>query len=155
MIQRKIGVLRKKHFRVQQFYEIAYRNGGILHLERNDKKRESILARCGGYVLKTDQDMPADQLWHLYMTLLEAESGFRMLKSSLGLRPNFHQKEDRVDGHVFVSMLAYHLLSLIRRRLAEHGNTREWKTVRRILSTHPLVSTRLPLVDGRTVTVAR
>jgi len=88
--------------------------------------------------------MPAEELWRLYMTLLEAESGFRMLKSSLGLRPNFHQKEDRVDGHVFISVLAYHLLCWARRRLEENGDRREWKTIRRILRTHSLVSTRLP-----------
>ncbi|MBP9222786.1 MAG: hypothetical protein KBF76_02890 [Verrucomicrobiales bacterium] len=52
-------------------------------------------------------------------------------------------------------MIAYHLPSWIRRRLAAHGDTREWKTARRILSTHSLVSTRLPSAVCRTVTVAR
>jgi transposase len=158
VIQRKIGALQKKHPRVQRYYTIDYQGdeaGGGLQLQRNEEKIESAEELCGDYVLKTDRDMPADQLWQLYMTLLEAEAGFRMLKSSLGLRPNFHQKEDRVDGHVFISVLAYHLLSWVRRRLDEHGDRREWKTVRRILSTHSLVSTRLPLADGRIVTVRK
>ncbi len=80
---------------------------------------------CGACVLETDRDMPAEELWRLYMTLVEAESGFRMLKSSLGLRPNFRQKEDRVDGHVFISVLAYLLSSRVRRRLEENGDRRE------------------------------
>ncbi len=34
------------------------------------------------------------------MTLLKAEAGFLQLKGTLGLWPNFHQLEDRVDGHM-------------------------------------------------------
>jgi hypothetical protein len=48
------------------------------------------------------------------MSLLKAETDFRMLKSALGLRPNHHQLENRVDGHIFISVLAYHLLNWIR-----------------------------------------
>jgi len=40
----------------------------------------------------------ATQLWELSITILKAEAGFAQLKGSLGLRPNFHQLEDRVDG---------------------------------------------------------
>ena len=82
------------------------------------------------------------------MTLLKAESGFRMLKSSLSLRPNHHQLEHRVDGHIFISFLAYHLLCWIQRHLELCNDSRSWKTIRRLLSTHSLVSTRLPLEDG-------
>jgi hypothetical protein len=48
--------------------------------------------------LKTDKSLGAAQLWELYMTLLKAEAGFSRLKGTLGLRPNFHQLEDRADG---------------------------------------------------------
>ena len=89
------------------------------------------------------------------MTLLKAESGFRMLKGTLGMRPNFHQLEHRVESHIFISVLAYHLLSWVRLHLEKAGDPREWKTVRRLLSTHSLVSTRLPLKDGRIVTVRK
>jgi hypothetical protein len=44
------------------------------------------------------------------MTLLKAEAGFTQLKGTLGLRPNFHQLKDRVDGQVFISAPAYQLL---------------------------------------------
>lgn len=49
------------------------------------------------------------ELWKLYMTLLRAEQGFSALKGALGLRPNFHQLEGRVEGHIFISVLPYHL----------------------------------------------
>ena len=67
-------------------------------------------AQCGDYVLKTNKRLGATQLWELTMTLLKAEGGFAQLKGTLGLRPNFHQLEDLIDSHIFISVLAYHLL---------------------------------------------
>jgi len=154
IIERKIGSLQKKHPRVQRFYKIEH-CGGTLEATRDDVKMEGALDLCGDYVLKTDKDMDAAELWGLYMTLLKAESGFRMLKGTLGLRPNFHQLEHRVDGHIFISVLAYHLLSWVRHHMDRAGDPREWKTLRRLLGTHSLVSTRLALEDGRIVTVRK
>tara|TARA_B100001094_G_C18159527_1_gene788434 strand:- start:76 stop:1875 length:1800 start_codon:yes stop_codon:yes gene_type:complete len=146
-IQRKIGALQKKHPKVQRYYSIEFCDGTLI-AQRKDEQMEQALGLCGDYVLKTDKQLDADQLWQLYMTLLKAERGFRMLKSSLGLRPNYHQLEERVDAHIFISVLAYHLLTWIHHRLEVSGDTREWKTIRRLLSTHSLVSTILPLKDG-------
>ncbi len=146
-IERAIGSLKKKHPKVNRFYRLELREGA-LYSERNDEKMQEALRLCGNYLLKTDKSLPADQLWKLYMTLLQAEAGFRMLKSSLGLRPNYHQLEERVDAHIFISVLAYHLLMWIRHHLQVSGDTRDWRTIRRLLSTHSLVSTILPLKDG-------
>ncbi|MFQ3226600.1 MAG: transposase, partial [Lentimonas sp.] len=91
-IQRKIGALQKKQPKVQRYYSIKLRDGTLI-AERKDAQMEQALGLCGDYVLKTDKQLDADQLWQLYMTLLKAERGFRMLKGSLGLRPNYHQLE--------------------------------------------------------------
>ena len=154
LIEQKIGRLQKKHPRANRFYTLERHDTG-LRIQRNDEKMEEALSLCGSYVLKTDQSVDAVTLWELYMSLLKAESGFRMLKSALGLRPNHHQLEDRVDGHIFISILAYHLLNWIRQKLERSGDPREWNTIRRILRTHSLVSTRLPLKDGRIVTIRK
>jgi len=153
-IQRKIGALQKKHPKVQRYYSIELRDGTLI-AERKDAQMEQALGLCGDYVLKTDKQLDADQLWQLYMTLLKAERGFRMLKGSLGLRPNYHQLEERVDAHIFISVLAYHLLTWIHHQLEICGDTREWKTIRRLLSTHSLVSTILPLKDGTIMQVRK
>lgn len=153
-IERKIGALKNKHPRVSRFFSLEHKNCS-LDIIRDDEKMRKKIDRCGEYVLKTDQTYDAATLWELYMTLLKAESGFRMLKGSLGLRPNFHQKESRVDGHVFISVLAYHLLSWIRWKLEKAGDHREWYTIRRLLSTHSLVTTRLPLKDGRIISIRK
>ena len=174
IIERKIGNLQKKHPRVQRYYKLTHKPDTTeaatknattekapkkleptLEVTRDEAKVKGALALCGDYVLKTDKDLEATELWSLYMTLLKAESGFRMLKGTLGMRPNFHQLEHRIESHIFISVLGYHLLSWVRLHLEKAGDPREWKTVRRLLSTHSLVSTRLPLKDGRIVTVRK
>jgi transposase len=154
VIERKIGAFLKKHPRVARFYQAEHKDQ-TLRLVRNDEKLDVALALCGDYVLKTDKTMEAETLWELYMTLLEAEKGFRMLKGTLGLRPNFHQLEKRVDGHIFISVLAYHLLRWIGYRLETAGDPREWRTLRRLLCTHVVATTRLPLDDGREISIRK
>ncbi len=154
LIDQAIGRLQKQHPTVNRFYTIERQDEGLA-IHRDEEKMEEALDLCGSYVLKTDQSVDAITLWELYMSLLKAETGFRMLKSALGLRPNHHQLEGRVDGHIFISVLAYHLLNWIRKKLEASGDHREWSTIRRILRTHSLVSTRLPLEDGRIVTIRK
>ena len=62
------------------------------------------------------------------MTLTRAEDGFKALKSDLGLRPNHHQIEGRVEGHVFITILAYQLLRFIQYTFEQHGDTRSWQS---------------------------
>jgi len=146
--------LLQKHPRVSRFYDVEFVKGS-LSVQRKEDRMATAYALCGDYVLKTDQNFEAGELWPLYMTLLKAEAGFKMLKSTLGLRPNFHQKEKRVDGHIFITVLAYHLLSWIHTKLEKAGDRRSWRTLRRILRTHCIATTRFPLEDGRTISVRK
>lgn len=154
VIHRHIGAFLKKHPRVSRYYG-AKVQGKTLILKRKDEKIDSALSLCGDYVLKTDKNMEAHTLWELYMTLLEAEKGFRLLKGSLGLRPNFHQLENRVEGHIFISVLAYHLLRSIGYQLETAGDQREWKTVRRLLRTHVVMTVRFPTQQGSLITIRK
>jgi len=70
------------------------------------------------------------------MTLTRVEAAFRSLKSDLGTRPIFHQLAKRTEGHLFSSVLAYHLLNSIEHQLACSGDHRRWSKVRDVLSTH-------------------
>lgn len=153
-IAKAIGRMAQKHSRVSRFYRVDL-VGNALQIERKDPEIDSAYELCGDYVLRTDQTFEADTLWYLYMTLLKAEEGFQMLKGTLGLRPNFHQKENRVDGHIFISVLAYHLLCWIRAKTEAAKDRRTWRTLRRTLRTHCLVTTRFPLKDGRIVSVRK
>jgi hypothetical protein len=149
LIERRIGALQKKHPKVQRFYKLSHQDDGLL-VERQDTDMEAAVALCGDYVLKTDKTLAAAELW-----ALKAESGFRMLKSSLGLRPNFHQLEGRVDGHIFISVLAYHLLSWVRENFLLCGDVREWSSIARLMRTHIVATTRLKLKDGRILQIRK
>lgn len=154
IIERNIGRLQKKHPRVNRYYTITHEKGS-LKLDRKEEKFELTGELCGDYVLKTDKTLGAIEIWKLYMTLLKAEAGFQMLKSSLGLRPNFHQLEERVEGHIFISILAYHLLCWIRERFEQSGDTRQWNTIRRLLRTHSVVTIRLPKQSGEIISIRK
>jgi transposase len=98
---------------------------------------EEETGREGSYVLRTDRlDLSDKEIWETYIMLRQIEYAFKSMKSSLGLRPNFHQIEGRVDTHMFISVLAYHLLHIIEYRLRQRGDHRQWETIRNVLKTH-------------------
>jgi hypothetical protein len=66
--------------------------------------------REGRYLLRTNLTStdPA-QLWERYLQLVRVEEAFRNLKGDLGIRPIYHQLENRVEAHVFISFIAFAL----------------------------------------------
>jgi hypothetical protein len=76
--------------------------------------------------------------------LTDLKAVFRSLKSELGLRPIYHRTEARVDGHLFISVLAYQFVQLIRRRLRAHGISDRWSTLRDVLAGQRRVTRHLP-----------
>jgi len=153
-IERAIGRLQKKHPRAARFYSLSHLQG-TLKVTRDEEQHSAAAGLLGDYVLKTERSLSAGQTWQLYMILLQAEEGFACLKGTLGLRPNFHQLPHRVEAHVFISVLAYHLLTWIRETLRQCAESRDWKTLRRLLATHSLVTTALPLKDGRVLRIRK
>ena len=68
------------------------------------------------------------------------ETAFKDMKSHLGLRPNFHQKGQRVDAHMFISVLAYHLMHAIEHKLRLAGDSRSWWTIKTTLRSHERIT---------------
>lgn len=154
-IQKRIGKIHQRHSRVARFYQVDLVNGQLC-IERKQESINQALELCGNYVLRTDESqLSAEQLWRLYMTLLKAESGFKMLKSDLGLRPNFHQIPKRVEGHIFITVLAYHLLCWIQTKLQNAGDRRHWSSIRRLLRTHCIQTILLPVEQGHTIAIRK
>lgn len=154
-IHQAVGRLKAKNPRVARFYDITATVGSAdqpasLHWQRKTDQCASTDELFGCYVLRTDyQGLTADEYWQLYIGLTNAEDGFRVLKSDLGLRPNYHQIEERVDGHIFITILAYHLLQYILHTLRLKGDMRSWYTLSRVLSTHCYSTLLLPSADGK------
>jgi len=110
----------------------------------------------GNYLLKTNRmDLNQDEIWNIYMMLTRVENAFRDLKTYLGLRPNYHQIEKRVDGHIFISILAYHLLHSIEYTLRRTGDHSCWSTIKRLVSSHTYSTIHLPTVKGPVINVRK
>ncbi len=110
----------------------------------------------GNYLLKTNRkDLKQAEIWNLYVMLTRVENAFRDLKSYLGLRPNCHQKEQRVDGHIFISILAYHLLHSIEHTLRQKGDHSRWTTIKRLVRTHNYSTIQLPTTNGAVINVRK
>lgn len=153
-VQRAIGRLLERHPRAARFYQVTTSEDSsgapVVHWQRHDERSQAEEELAGCYVLRTDRtDLGPEQLWGLYMTLCRAEDGFQALKCDLGLRPNHHQLETRVDAHVFVTVLAYQLLRFLLHTLEQAGDRRSWFTLRMVLSTHCYATVSLPTRDGK------
>jgi transposase len=153
-IEQAIGRIQSRHPRARRFYTIALDSDAEgLHLRwtREDDLLEEASDLWGCYVLRTDErTLNEHELWQLYISLTQAEEGFKALKSDLGLRPNPHHKEERVDAHVFICVLAYHLLRHILWTLEQKGDHRNWETLKRVLRTHSYTTILLPTRNGPT-----
>lgn len=106
----------------------------------------------GVYCLRTNLlDWDAHKLWQTYASLTDIESVFRSFKSELGLRPVFHHKENRADGHLFITVLAYQCVQVIRKTLKEHGIHDSWASLRKTLSVQRRVTSSMQRSDGRSI----
>lgn len=159
-IMERIGRLKEKFSRVNQLYDIQVipdeqnQQAVAITWARNEYKVHN--KQAGIYCLRTNQkQLDANTIWGVYTTLTDLESAFRSLKSELGMRPVYHQKEDRVDGHLFISILAYHLLHSIRYQLKAHGIHDSWQTLRETLSTHCRITSTLKLENGKVVKIRK
>ena len=155
-IMERIGRLKEK-YSVGNYFDIKVsEHEGIVHAitcERNLKgaaKSENLRK----YVIRTDRiDLNEEDLSGVHRSLTTMESSFRAMKSDLGLRPNFHKCEEATTAHIFLSVLAYHIVCPILRRLSEAGLNYTWNSVRNLLSSHDRVVTAFNTDDGHCVYV--
>ena len=116
----------------------------------------SMLTHPGVYCLRTNElSWDATKLWQTYTMLTDLEAVFRSLKSELGLRPIYHHKEDRAEGHLFITVLAYQAVQAVRRQLKLHGINESWTSLRGILAVQQRVTATFSQRDGRTLHVRK
>lgn len=101
------------------------------------------------YVRTSRTDLDEKQIKDLYSMLTKVEESFRSLKSELGLRPNFHQKQERIEAYIFITTLVYHILNAIEYKLKRSNIHHSWKTIRTYLSSHTLNTISLKTKDNK------
>ncbi len=115
---------------------------------------EDRLLVAGGYVLRTSRtDWSVQEVARTYGRLTEIENTFRVMKSDLGLRPVYHSNDDRIVGHLFITVLAYHVAHLVRTKLKKAGIHNSWDTIRNELNEIKRVTTKLPMSQTRALTL--
>ena len=158
-IVERIGRLKEKNSRVAQDY--------IIEVLPDEEKKFAISIKwrrapqstdkdrmAGVYCLRTNiHNWSEERLWETYITLTEIEATFRSLKSELGLRPIYHQKEDRVAGHLFITVLAYHLVHTIRYQLKLKDITLSWESIRKVMSTQQRIRVSMPTNENQMIHV--
>jgi len=164
-VLQKIGVL-KERYKVGNLYEIevekeirkATKKGGEskilatkIKLQKN-KQGEVKEEGLGEYVIRTDRlDLSELEISQLHRSLTTVEASFRSMKSELGLRPNYHKLDRNMEAHIFITILAYHILAATIAKLEEAGIYYEWKTIRNILSSHTRVSSSMRSEDNHII----
>ena len=156
-IHQAIGRIKERYPRVARYHRIEYdsERKNLSSYEETGKK--AIAEKLdGSYVLKTDRkDLTADEIWRTYILLTRVEDAFRDMKSPLMERPIFHHLENRTQTHIFLCVLAYHLLAAIEHRFLQQGVHTSWWTLRQELSTHQVVTVVLPTTDGRVLRIRK
>lgn len=144
----RIGRIKQKHKRVSGRYEIKVEqeNGKATAMtweRKPDPVKED--KEKGVYFIRTSYQNPSEEeLWDIYNTIREVESTFRCLKTDLQMRPVYHQKDQRIEAHLYLTLLAYQLVNTIRYMLRQKGIHHDWRNILRIMSTQTIQTIELP-----------
>jgi len=152
-----MGRLKERYSRVARYYAIAYDpEKKQLTCKLDQAKRGKAEKLDGSYILKSDRDdLSADEVWRFYRLLTRAENAFRSMKSPRLMRPLHPQREERVETHIFLSVLAYPLLVAIETTLMDQEVHTSWATVRETLRTHQVCTVVLPADGGSVLRIRR
>jgi transposase len=156
-IVERLGRLKEKYARAAQHYEVTVTpddegNKAVSISWKRIEKANSQATHPGVYCLRTNlTDWNEETLWRTYTMLTDLEAVFRSLKSELGLRPIFHHKEERVSGHIFITLIAYHLVQTLRCQLKAKNINDSWQTIRRKMENQQRVTVILQREDGKTI----
>ena len=158
-VMQKIGQLKQKYSRIAAYYQIDVKRQGENAVELTWKQIHQQRAEerfSGCYFLRTSRmDFDEKQIWSTYTMLTNLEDAFRSLKSELGLRPIRHHKEERSDAHLFIGVLAYHLLNTIQTKLTKNDIHIQWWRVRQFLSTHVRITTSMTTREGKRIHIRK
>ncbi len=160
-IWERIGRLKEKSRGISQHYKIdlvldeSGENATAIDWERKPLEG-TLVTHPGVYSLRSNEtDWDEERMWRTYIMLTDLEAVFRSLKSELGLRPIYHHKEERSDGHLFITVLAYQAVQVIRRRLREKEIHDSWRMLRETMSTQQRITATFRRTDERTLHIRK
>ena len=153
----KLGAARAKAPTAWRLVEVkvAARGADFSYRLDRDKLRKA-RRREGRYLLRTNlsEEDPA-KLWAYYLQLVAVEEAFKTLKGDLAIRPIFHQREARIEAHIFIAFLAYCLHITLKRRLAALAPGLTPRSVLEKFAAMQMIDVIVPTTDGRELQLTR
>ena len=151
-----VGRLRERYRQVSAQYEVEVEKGAgpnaTAVVWSRTKRYGARDAGAGSYLLRSSQTgWGTEQIVRTYWRLTEIEATFRSLKTELGLRPIWHVKHRRIAAHLFLAVLAYHAVHLIRTRLKARAIPLSWDSIRTRLRPWVRMTTTIRETNGRLI----
>jgi transposase len=153
---KKLGAAQADAGRAQGLVEVQEPGSGqevneqTFGYKLNRSKLRQWRRREGRYLLRSNLTAQAPgQLWEMYLQLVEIEAAFRDLKGDLQIRPVFHQKEDRIEAHIFVAFLSYCLHVTLRQKLRALAPGLTPRAVLEKFTRMQMMDVHFPTTDGR------
>jgi len=112
----------------------------------NEKAVKDDALLDGKFILRTNTQLPADEVAKTYKSLWRVERIFREQKSTLEVRPIYHHRDDTCIGHIVAGFLALRLEVDLQKRLDEKGIDVSWPDIMRDLGQ---VQSVLVELDGK------
>ena len=122
----------------------------------NRDKLRLVRKHEGQYLLRSNLECEdAATLWKYYIQLVEVEQAFKTLKSDLSLRPIYHQKDHRIEAHIFVAFLSYCLQITLQQRLKALAPGLTARAILEKFASMQMVDVYLPTTDGKELRLPR
>ena len=122
----------------------------------NWKNFRNRLRHEGRYLLRSNlTDQTPETLWRYYMQLSQVEEAFKNIKGDLSIRPVYHQKDSRIEAHIFIAFLAYCLHITLKLRLGPSAPGLTPRSVLEKMASIQMLDVHLPTTDGRELRMSR
>lgn len=159
-INKKLWIIEWKYSRVSKYYDIELKKEildnntnlkkeeYVLKWKINEEKKEKYKTKREKYILRTNlKDLNNTEIWDIYNMIRKVEDSFRTLKTDLRIRPIFHQTTENSIAHIFITVLAYHIVNIVLYRLKKWWINIRWSTFLKDMSTQ-IIST----IEQKTIT---
>jgi hypothetical protein len=130
-VHESVGRLKDQYSKVARHYKIEYEQDSEKGVVTQIKwTRQGDKEKPGEYFLRYSREsLTEDQIWGLYNLTREVESSFRCLKTDLNIRPIHHQKDQYIEPHIWLGIIAYQVVNYIRQTLKQNGINHSWRSI--------------------------
>jgi hypothetical protein len=157
-LQERVNRLRERSgaggqgYRIELHSDASGREATALTWERLPPLPASGPSVPGMLCLRTSEtDWDTARMWEAYSTLVDLEAVFTSLRPGPGLRPFNHPSEECAEARLFISVLAYQCIQLVRHYLKRQGIHASWQSLRQTLTGRCRVTMSVRRGDGRTL----